>query len=256
MYEKVIVVSDLHAHLCNFDHLNHLVETHAHDTDILVLGGDIFDGYGISRFLKHDYVPLLDEYDAVIEILDYLCDNFKRIVVIGGNHDFRWERTVVSQAPIEARAFIGEPFLKRACRRDEFIKGEWVIGEGYKNIELMTYNNSIAWFWHYKGILVAHAEKYSQTPGKIGQATAEFFRKKMGIEPKVVINNHTHRLFMLYYPHMIYVESGCMCKEADYADMNPALKYSEQVNGYVVVVLKDDEVMPQYTYIECLQELK
>lgn len=254
MYEKIVIISDLHAQYCNWDYLRHLVEHHS-DADILVVGGDIFDGYGISKYPRDHFVPLLHEYKKVSEIFQYLTKHFKRIVVIGGNHDFRWERVVVAQTPLEARPFVGEPLLTRACRGDVWDGVQWTIGKGYKNVELQKIGSSVSWYWYYKGILVSHAEKYTKTPGAVGEATANFFRRKLGVDPKLVVNNHTHRLFMLYYPNIILAESGCMCEEAEYANMNPTLKYSEQMNGYLIATLKDDVVCPELTYVECLSSL-
>lgn len=258
MQEKIVIISDLHAHYVNWDYLRHLVENHAENTDRLVVGGDIYDGFGISRYARGNFLPLLREHEEVIKIFDYLSEHFPQIDVIGGNHDFRWERNVVSQIPMEARPFAGEPLLVRACRRDiwDQKEGEWIRGNGYPNINLIMYDKKVSWFWEYKGILVAHAERFQKKPGGVGEETIKFFRRKLGINPKVVVNNHTHRLYMLYYPDVILIESGCMCNEAEYADMNPSLKYSEQMNGYVVVTLEDDKVSTQYTYLECLSDLR
>ena len=256
MYEKIVIISDLHSKYCNFEYLKHLVENHAENTDLLVIGGHVYDAYGISRYIRHKYYDLLSEHKDVIKIFDYLSRHFRKIIVTGGNHDFRWERNIVSQVPLEARAFIGEPLLVRAARRDIWNGYDWIRGNGYPNIELNMLDRQVSWYWYYKGILVSHAERYAKSPGAVGEATANFFRRKLGLDPKVVVNNHTHRLFMLYYPNIILAESGCMCNEAEYALMDPALKYSEQMNGYVVVTLKDDVVVPELTYIECLSSLK
>lgn len=256
LVEKIVVTSDWHGHLYNKAALDHLIAEHAANTDILVIGGDFTDGYSISSYLKGKRVDLLDEYRACSELLEILSFHFKRVVMFGGNHDFRWERQVVSQVPIEARAFIGEPLLKRLVKKDVYKDANWIPGDGYENVELILDDEGqIAWWWNYKSLLCAHSEKYLTGAGVVAEKTETFFRRKLGLSPQVVVCAHTHRLNIRYTPSCIYIEGGCMCVEGDYGKMHPALKYSEQRCGYTVVTMIDGKVSPSLTYLEAIEDL-
>ena len=58
------------------------------DADIVVLNGDILDGYIFSTFSKAKRIAAIKEYQAAYDLVHWLSDNFENIIIVsGGNHD-------------------------------------------------------------------------------------------------------------------------------------------------------------------------
>lgn len=256
---KIVHISDIHEPFRHQETIEHLIENHG-DADHLVIGGDWFDSYCLSTFGKAEHIDLMTEYNAAVETRDRFLKTFPRITVFGGNHDFRWQRQVKSNASLGARKFLVDDMLRRLCRGDTYNEEtkEWTQGQGFSNLKLMvTPDKDISWFWFdpETKILYAHSERFVKATNGVAQATMDFFVKK-GYYPQAVVVGHVHRLNISYLPHCIMIESGCACKDLDYAKMHPKLQYTEQSTGYAVITVGEDmKIIPDMTHLEATYQI-
>lgn len=98
---KIGVISDLHipyhdkqAVITTLDYLS------KQNLDWLVLNGDIVDFHGLSTFTRDPNKRDLNrELSVANQFLDYIAGRFSNIIYVAGNHEYRFERYVASQAP-------------------------------------------------------------------------------------------------------------------------------------------------------------
>lgn len=68
----------------------------------IIIGGDFINHEILGKFDLFDNPPTLrEEYDVAKRVLDILCKCFRRVVVMGGNHDYRFNRYMKGQLTIE-----------------------------------------------------------------------------------------------------------------------------------------------------------
>jgi predicted phosphodiesterase len=110
---KILSLSDIHFPLARIDLLDKVLDEHD-DADILVLNGDILEGYVFSSFAKHRRIAAMHEYLAAYEFVDQVRQRFPRVVITGGNHD------CLSQ---DTECFTNEGWKTY----DSLVEGEWVL---------------------------------------------------------------------------------------------------------------------------------
>ena len=65
---KILSLSDIHFPFQNQELIDEIIETHK-DADILVLNGDLLDGYAASSFPKERNIPMHLEYTMALEFV-------------------------------------------------------------------------------------------------------------------------------------------------------------------------------------------
>lgn len=87
---KVLDISDVHVPFADMDVLEKIVLSNQ-DADILTLGGDFLDYYGISKYGKSKNLDVKKEYQMGFDILKVLSKIYDLIVIFDGNHERRIE---------------------------------------------------------------------------------------------------------------------------------------------------------------------
>jgi hypothetical protein len=55
----------------------------------IIVDGDYFDTYGLSRFIRYKDIPLIEEFNTGIALCKLLCEHFPEVVFSVGNHEMR-----------------------------------------------------------------------------------------------------------------------------------------------------------------------
>lgn len=80
----------------------------------LIVGGDFLNHDILGNFLDYSVpIKLSQEYDVAKRVLSILCKIFKKVIIMGGNHDYRWNRKMGGHLDVE---FIYETL----CRKKNF----------------------------------------------------------------------------------------------------------------------------------------
>lgn len=230
--KKFLFLTDLHSIFIDFDILKKALEE---DADHLLLGGDLFECYSAGLYPQNTYIPMSEEWDVTQRVMLLLCEKYKEVTAIMGNHDARPDRRV-AEFNLGFKDFASKPLLFRLKDGDVYRNKRWSNDPSkvLHNLEVPNLDSGHpSWFAHIGNTLIAHTEKYSKTPGAIAKQTYEaFFQEKKDID--LVLVGHLHRANIVYTKNVVLVEAPCLCKPPEYAKQNPALRYSsKQSAGYV-----------------------
>lgn len=232
---KILWIGDFHIPFHNVDALAHILDRHR-DADILLIGGDAMDEYGISSFSKKDYITSLSEYVIYSELIDIVSDIFPWVVQLKGNHEARYERQVLNKVPPEVRSMIDKCFLQRIADGERFNEDrgrfEWT-GTMENVVCPLDEAGNTAWSCQIGKTIFGHPEVYSKIEGKAVQNAWDWFLKR-GQDFDCLVIGHTHKLVKIYKPRHILIEAGSLRHPASYAN-HPKLRYGEQVPGYCVI---------------------
>lgn len=231
---KILCLSDIHFPFAREDELERAVEEHS-DADIVVLNGDILDGYIFSTFPKSHRIAALAEYRAAFNFVQILSENFPKVVLVEGNHDarparalgranFEQEATQILRPNLIARIANGEEL-------DEF--GELVDKHDFDNV---IFQQSESWWVRIGKTIFCHPHGWGgNAPGatvvKVDQQMRERFGSK---EYDSIVCGHTHRIYKGVHQNRLLIEQGSMCARQDYEN-KANLKMAHSMNGYCVV---------------------
>jgi len=88
---KILSLSDIHFPFQNQEIIDEIIELHK-DADILVLNGDLLDGYAASSFPKERNIPMHLEYTMALEFVRKVAAIFPQVYIVRGNHEHRLEK--------------------------------------------------------------------------------------------------------------------------------------------------------------------
>lgn len=252
--QKIVLINDLHVPYHDEAALAEVINTEAHDTDLLIIGGDLLDLFSVSRYEKFNtYFPLSYELTQGKAVINTLASHFKKIKIIPGNHDERWKKHLLTKRGLSPFELESMNMLAKMANHDEtfdITDPLYCLVRDLPNVELMSpvvKDYAHFSFFHQEGdIIVSHAEKFSRTPNAAAAGSAFWFQSfgiPTGIcQPfKVLAQAHTHQFGMTYGNYGIWnLECGCLCKTPDYA-ANPKLMGSGRPStvGYTVFYQKD-----------------
>ena len=239
---KKLLISDLHIPFHNKVVLEETIYKHK-DADELIIGGDFWDCYSVSRFAKKQYVPLREEITQGAAILAWLSSQFEKITIIKGNHSMR----------------LWKYFEKRIDQELMFLTQYDLFSLAAKDLKNVKIVNDVYQFPHGKGkgeighfakfgdCVVGHFEMSSKIPARsaINAYTwlnnwGNYFGTK---DIKLYLQGHTHRLSKIPLNDGVVTvgETGCMCQVQEYA-IEPSGKYTAALNGYWVLYFNGDKV--------------
>jgi predicted phosphodiesterase len=236
---KIVWICDLHVPFHKTKEIMNIFYQH-NGADYLVVGGDLLDCHSLSVFPKHKHVSLEHEYQLAYELITKAAGYFSKVILIGGNHEARFDRNVKMNAPIDSRFLLGKPLLQRIADREKLIEGTIITQNFPKNIStITTERGETQWYYQIGKTLFAHPEKYTKASGSVALATYEFFIRKNIRDLDCVVVGHVHRLNCLYHPDVLLIEGGSLCQEMSYT-WHPKIRYPSQTNGYAVLYQKAD----------------
>lgn len=235
---KILTLSDIHFPFSLDVEIKKALETHS-DADIVVLNGDILDGYIYSTFAKAKRIAALKEYMAAFELVEYLSENFPKVVIVAGNHDTRPAKALASVGFEKEESQVLRPdLLARIANGEKLNKsGELIEKLPFDNVYYQAYDS---WYVRIGKTIFAHPSGYKGGPGGTAQKLYDYFIKRMGSESfDSIVVGHTHKIYKGIFCNKLLIEQGAMCDRQPYQH-RPDLRFLHAMNGYAVIY-QDEE---------------
>lgn len=206
--ETYALMSDLHAPFHNHPALLRAVaEAEAAGCSTLVLGGDTFDFYALSRYHKTKQIRFEDELAKCRALLEFLGSRFTKVLIGRGNHDQgRWERVLADEVSEGIRFLVRSPWD--------------VLLAGLDNIELVGHSvkdaGEMVWLAQIgKDAIVTHCELSSAQQGVNLERLKQWLHEwapALGFcdRPRFITTGHTHRATMHHEFDRVLVETGTL----------------------------------------------
>lgn len=235
--QRIVVAGDFHAPYHDPAAVAELIANEAGQTDTLIISGDLFDMYSVSRFPKREPITIQQEWASGTALLAQLAAAFPDVLIIHGNHDERVERQLRALLPPELAHAIeilsdgNFSIIKQAAKRHSNVRVAHHVADG---------GFSLPWLVQVGDLIVSHAEKYSITPGaalrKIEEALSDFEHVYRLNEWRVLIQAHTHTYSSLIWHSDKYLwEGGCMCLNPQGYQMSARVGGRSQKQGYITL---------------------
>lgn len=229
---KILSISDLHFPFCRTELLYEVIRANQ-DADIVVVNGDMFDGYAFSTFTKDTYVNPITEYQNVFSLVKYLSDNFEKVVLVRGNHDSRSSKYLTKLMPKSTSEIFRPDLIARVANGEEIDeKGQLVALHKFKNV---LYNHAEPWFAMIGKTIFAHPSGFKSGPGGTVVRLEELFNIRLGSDAyDSIVCAHTHRVLRMVLRRKLLMEQGCFASHLEY-QFKEDMIFANAVNGYAVV---------------------
>jgi len=233
-HRKILSLSDIHFPWALEDELEAAIEMHS-DADIVVLNGDILDGYAFSTYGRAKRVGALKEYISAFELVKTLSERFPHVVIVSGNHDRRPAKTLSrNDFEKEATQILRPDLLARIAN------GE-VLNEYGEIVEILDFDNVIyeqydSWYVRLGQTIFCHPDAYQGgNPGATVIKLLNYFTKRLGSDKfDSIVVGHTHRIYKGIFFNKMLIEQGAMCARQPYQH-KADLRFPHAMNGYAVV---------------------
>ena len=230
---KILTISDIHFPFSLEDEIFKALEEHS-DADIVVLNGDILDGYIYSTWAKAKRIAALKEYMAAFELVEHIAANFPKVVIVAGNHDIRPARALAKVGWEKEESQLFRPdLLARIANGEKLNKnGELIEKLPFENVYYQAYD---AWYVRIGKTIFAHPSGYRGGPGGTAQKLYEYFIKRMGSDSfDSIVVGHTHKIYKGVFCNKLLIEQGAMCDRQPYQH-KPDLRFLHAMNGYAII---------------------
>lgn len=222
---KILVISDIHLPFVDEEKLQKAVDLNR-TADMVVIAGDLLDGYSISRWRKELDVPFQQEIDHGLRFLEYLANTFPWVRIIHGNHDDRAMKMIRDALPPALLFLVDSDPLN-------------FITRPFENVEYVD-----NWYTQIGDCVIAHQERSSSYEGRPAVLLSDFFetkgwQRRLGMdEIRTYITGHTHQVAATYKEDRKFIEVGCMAKIMNYALDSKAVM-RPPLNGFVTLIQND-----------------
>lgn len=173
----------------------------------LILAGDTFDFYRMSRYLKTKELKFEEEMAKARVAFEYLCSRFPKVRIFLGNHEIgRWERWLAEYIHEEFRFLVKNPID--------------LLLNGIPNLEVVghttTWGKELVWLYQLgEDAILTHCEKSSAQQGVNLEKLKLWLRewaRPLGINRnfRLVTSGHTHRLTMIHDDDCLAMETGML----------------------------------------------
>lgn len=233
---KILSLSDIHFPLARVDLLEQAVQDHA-DADVVVINGDLLEGYMWSTFAKSKRIAAVDEYRAAFTFIEMLSQKFPDVVLVSGNHDARVSRHLKSNGFEKETSQLLRPDMMARIANGEKLDASGMLTEklAFDNVH---YDAAEAWYVRIGKTLFCHPHnRGSSKPGWTAQTLMGYFDNRYPPgEYDSIVCGHTHKIYKGVVNNKLLMEQGCMAGLMMYAH-SPKMQYtaSNGMNGYAVV---------------------
>ena len=233
--KKILTISDLHIPFENESIIADAISEHS-DADILIINGDFFDLYSVSKWPKSKGFLLKHEYKIAVEWLKILSSTFKKVIITSGNHDERMQSYFASNIDPAISFMVHPDVIERLVSGYSFDKfGSFVKMNDFNNV---TYAGGLcSWYTKIGGAIFAHPSAFSKVPMRTAVMTCDYFLDKENFE--AIIIGHTHHLGKILWKNKLLIEQGCCCIPMDY-EADGKMRFGQQTFGYAVVYMNKD----------------
>lgn len=237
---KILSLSDIHFPLANTTFISQALSDHS-DADIVVLNGDIIEGYIFSTFEKSRTVAAVDEYRIAFAFVEFLSTRFPKIILVDGNHDVRISRALSTAGFPKAATQIFRPNLLARIANGEKVneKGELVEKVDFTNV---LYQQEESWYVRVGKTLFIHPHgSGGGGPGAMVRKHAVRFNTRyLAGEIDSIVCGHTHQIYKGICNNQLLIEQGCLADYMAYS-WGPRADYlSNAQNGYAVIYQDKD----------------
>lgn len=242
---KILVLSDLHIPFTCNPMLEAAFHEHG-DADEVVLLGDIWDMYAVSRFGKDRQIDVVEELETGTSLITSLLDRFPKVVVVLGNHDtrpVRWvERENPQMLPLVLSPLEYVKYRLVTERRDHLLERlvipTYTVSGSHPEYPIVTNHVYLV-----GDALLGHFEVSRKGPAttsyRLAMEWLPFWGPMIGADGiRVLVQGHVHRLSKCQYGPYLLIESGCCAHLMGYTIRAP-LAYSVPGVGYVVLHQRD-----------------
>ena len=232
---KILCLSDLHIPLARLDIIAKILTEHS-DADIVVLNGDILEGYIYSTFEKSRRIAALDEYRAAFNLVKILSESFPKVVLTEGNHDDRAARALKGVGMGKDASQVLRPNLLARIANGERLDATGML------VEKLDFSNVLfeqreSWYVKIGKTLFIHpSTKGSANPGFTVQKWYRKFAQRYTREEfDSVVCGHTHQIYKGIWCSTMLIEQGCLAGLLAYSWKKNAIFDGNSQNGYAVI---------------------
>ena len=237
---KILALSDIHFPFADAEKLKQAVDDHE-DADIVVLNGDILEGYIFSVFDKSQTIAAVDEYRAAFAFVEELVGRFPKVVLVDGNHDVRAARALKSaNFPKEASQVFRPNILARIANGEKLdATGMLVDKLDFSNV---IYQESESWYVRIGKTLFIHPHGHgSSTPGMAVRKHALKLNSRYSAdEIDSIVCGHTHQIYKGVVNGQLLIEQGCLASFLKYS-WSPTSEYTGNGQQGYAVIYQDSE---------------
>lgn len=236
---KIVSFSDLHIPFFLWEDMKEALNKH-NDADVIVLNGDILDAYMFSTFTKSKSVAALKEYRMAFDLVHFLSDNFERIVLVSGNHDYRTTRAVKTVGLADEATKVYRPDLLFRIANGEKLDqyGDLIEKLDFENV---TYQKYDSWYVRVGKTIFCHPSGFgSRYPGATVVKLLDHFTERMHYDDfDSIVVGHTHKVYKGVVSGKLLIEQGAMAHKLPY-QFKADLRFKNAMNGYAVIYQDSD----------------
>lgn len=234
---KILSFSDVHFPFARLDLLEQGMKDHA-DADILILNGDIIEGYAFSSYDKSRTIYATEEYRCLFNFVQMGLDRFPEVHLVEGNHEDRLARFLHKQGIGSTQsALFGPSIMQRIANGEEIDKdGNTVaVHQEFKN--RVHFRQKEAW-WRLIGktLFIHPSNKISANPGFTAVNWDRVFNLRWPAGTyDALVTGHTHCIYKGVVGGHLLMEQGCGSGFMDYEFNRREASLMKAMNGYAVV---------------------
>lgn len=193
--------------------------------DELIVAGDWFDQYCLSKFPKHKALLIRQELETGYQYLKTMA-SWCPVTLITGNHDERLQNILADKLDPEIQFLFDRSLLRRYETGFEIpndITGEVKRDPPVRNITVIP-----EWWTQVGDLIVAHPKNFSSVDLRTAINTHNWFLSR-GHNYSVLLIGHTHKAGVIFKDCRWTIgELGCLCRDMDYAEKTGRLNTRPQ----------------------------
>ena len=232
---KVLTLSDLHIPFINKHVIEHAIANHS-DAQTLVLNGDIFDAYLVSKWPKDKQILLQWEYQIAVKWLQFFAEIFPNVILVCGNHDERTMKYFGSRLDTVVNFLTSPDMLGRLAKGYDFTpEGDFEPVHEFPNVH---YDQGVMKWYTVVGktIFVHPLKGFSTQLGANSVKFAQYFQDRE--DHQCLVMAHTHKQFRGFRKNRLLLEQGCCCIPMEY-EVSGHGAYDSQIFGYATIEMDD-----------------
>jgi len=218
---KILSFSDTHGHLARVGALNKMLLSNL-DAEAAVIVGDLFDFHSSSYFVKQSNIPLIAEWDLVVELLLTVLEAFDKVTIVPGNHDDRPQRFIQKMLnapdlyPIMEGAL--DPLRMLQMGYGFTPEGEFkqLYPEWQSRIQYSATGPMGGAAVTVGDVMFSHVDRFLKGPLKTVSAVSADASHRFDVPHRCCVQAHTHQWGYTIAGGVMLIEHGCMCDEPDY----------------------------------------